>query len=181
MSNTKDLVLAGGCFWGVEELLRKVPGVTDTEVGYAGGARETASYEHVKTGQTGHAEAIKITYDPSKLPLPRLLELFFKLHDPTTLNRQGNDVGPQYRSAVFYHSDRQRMLTESYKAKIDAAGVFPRPVVTEVVPVTNFYPADAGHQDFYARNAGQPYCRVVIGPKLDKLRAVFRGRLLAGG
>jgi peptide-methionine (S)-S-oxide reductase len=141
--------------------------------GYSGGHVKNPTYEQVCTGRTGHAEVIQVTYDPKEVSYARLLEVFWRSHDPTTKDRQGNDRGPQYRSAVFYHNDKQRELAEKYKQKIDAAGVFNAPVVTEIVPFTEFYPAEAYHQDYYARNSREGYCRVVIGPKLEKLRKVF--------
>lgn len=168
-----------GCFWCTEAVFKQMKGVTAVVSGYAGGDVPNPTYEQVCSGTTGHAEAVRVTFDPAAVSYPELLEVFWRSHDPTTRDRQGNDVGPQYRSIVFYHSDRQRRLAELYKAKIDAAGVFPRPVVTEVAPFTNFYAAEPGHQDFYARNPRQPYCRVVIGPKLEKLKGVFRDRLVA--
>jgi peptide-methionine (S)-S-oxide reductase len=171
--------LGSGCFWCTEVVFRQMKGVTSAVSGYSGGHVKDPTYKQVCDGTTGHAEVVQVTFDPKVISYPELLEVFWRSHDPTTRDRQGNDVGPQYRSVVFYHSDRQRRVAERYKEKIDAAGVFGAPVVTEVVPFVAFYPAEADHQDYYARNPRQPYCRAVIGPKLDKLRKVFRDRLKA--
>jgi methionine-S-sulfoxide reductase len=147
---TETATLAGGCFWGVEELVRKLPGVVDTTVGYAGGTLDKPRYEDVKTGRTGHAESLQIEFDPSKISYDEILDFFFRLHDPTTANRQGNDMGTQYRSAIFYHDDAQRAAAE--RAIERARSKWPRPIVTEVVPFTNFYPAEDYHQDYLQRN-----------------------------
>lgn len=168
-----------GCFWCTEAVFQAIKGVKSVESGYTNGRVPNPTYEQVCSGATGHAEAIRLTYDPAVVSYPELLEVFWRSHDPTTLNRQGADVGTQYRSAVFYHTDRQKELAERYKRAIDAAGVFARPVVTEIVPAATFYPAEGYHQNYYALNPRQGYCQAVIGPKLEKLRAVFRGRLLA--
>lgn len=151
-------VMAGGCFWGVEELLRQIPGVTDTEVGYVGGAPDQATYEHVKKGSTGHAEAVRVTFDPARVSFEQILGWFFRLHDPTTLNRQGNDMGTQYRSAIFYTSDAQKAVAEKVKANVDASGKWPRPVVTQIVPNPGFYPAEDYHQDYLQKNPGGYNC-----------------------
>ena len=174
---TETATLAGGCFWGVEEILRGVPGIIDTDVGYTGGWLENPTYHDTHDSKSGHAESIRVQFDPSVLSYESLLEnWFFKLHDPTTLNRQGNDTGTQYRSAIFTHTLRQKELAERYKAKIDAAQVFAKPVVTEIVPLAEFYPAEREHQSFYSTNPRQGYCRVVIQPKLDKLQKVFANK-----
>lgn len=146
---TETATLAGGCFWGVEELVRKLPGVVDTTVGYAGGTLDKPRYGDVKTGRTGHAESLQIVFDPSKITFDEILDFFFRLHDPTTANRQGNDIGTQYRSAIFYHDEAQRDAAE--RAKQRAQPKWPRPIVTEVVPFTNFYPAEDYHQDYLQR------------------------------
>jgi methionine-S-sulfoxide reductase len=147
---TETATLAGGCFWGVEELVRKLPGVLDTTVGYAGGTLDDPRYEDVKKGRTGHAESLQIVFDPAKISYDEILDFFFRLHDPTTANRQGNDIGTQYRSAIFYHDDAQR---DAAKRAIDRAQPkWPRPIVTEVVPFTNFYEAENYHQDYLQRN-----------------------------
>jgi methionine-S-sulfoxide reductase len=147
---TETATLAGGCFWGVEELVRKLPGVTDTTVGYAGGTLDNPRYEDVKTGRTGHAESLQIAFDPSKISYDDILDFFFRLHDPTTANRQGNDVGTQYRSAIFYHDEAQRDAAQ--RAIQRAQPKWSRPVVTEVVAFTSFYPAEDYHQDYLQRN-----------------------------
>jgi len=147
---TETATLAGGCFWGVEELVRKLPGVVDTTVGYAGGTLDNPRYEDVKKGRTGHAESLQIVFDPSKISYDEILDFFFRLHDPTTANRQGNDIGTQYRSAIFYHDDAQRDAAQ--RAIERAQPKWPRPIVTEVVPFTNFYEAEDFHQDYLQRN-----------------------------
>jgi methionine-S-sulfoxide reductase len=146
---TETATLAGGCFWGVEELVRKLPGVTGTTVGYAGGTLDKPRYEDVKTGRTGHAESLQIDFDPSKISYDDILDFFFRLHDPTTANRQGNDIGTQYRSAIFYRDETQRDAAE--RAIQRAQPKWPRPIVTEVVPFTNFYEAEDYHQDYLQR------------------------------
>jgi len=153
---TETATLAGGCFWGVEELVRKLPGVTDTTVGYAGGTLDKPIYEDVKTGRTGHAESLQIVFDPSKITFDEILDFFFRLHDPTTANRQGNDVGTQYRSAIFYHDDSQREAAG--RAIQRAQPKWPRPIVTEVVPFTNFYEAEDYHQDYLQRKPNGYTC-----------------------
>lgn len=144
--------LSGGCFWGVQELVRKLPGVLSTSVGYTGGALARPTYDDVHTGRTGHAEAVEIVYDPKVITYETILRYFFRLHDPTTANRQGNDVGTQYRSAIFYHDEDQRKVAERVKAEVDASGKWPRKVVTEIVPASPFYPAEDYHQDYLQKN-----------------------------
>lgn len=153
--------LAGGCFWGVEELVRNLDGVVDTEVGYTGGDLRNATYEQVKSGGTGHAESIRITFDPSKISYGAILEFFFRLHDPTTRNRQGNDVGSQYRSAIFYHDDEQKSVAEEVKRNVDGSGKWPSPVVTEIVPAGDFWNAEGYHQDYLQKNPGGYTCHFV--------------------
>lgn len=155
---TEIATLAGGCFWGVEQLIRELPGVIDTEVGYSGGTSPSPTYEFVKRGDTGHAEAIQIEFDPTKISFETLLTQFFRLHDPTTRNRQGNDVGTQYRSAIFYHSPEQRRTAETVRARVDQSGKWQRPVVTEIVAATAFYPAEDYHQDYLRKNPGGYTC-----------------------
>jgi peptide methionine sulfoxide reductase msrA/msrB len=150
--------LAGGCFWGMEELLRAVPGVVDTVVGYTGGTLPNADYSAVKTGRTGHAESIAVVFDPKKISYEQLLGWFFRMHDPTTPNRQGNDIGTQYRSAVFFHSEAQRAAAQKVKAAVDASGKWKRPVVTEIVPASAFWPAEEYHQDYLRKNPGGYTC-----------------------
>jgi peptide-methionine (S)-S-oxide reductase len=170
---TELATFGSGCFWCTEAVFQQMKGVKKVVSGYSGGSVPNPTYEQVCDGNTGHAEVVQVTYDPAVVSYPQLLEVFWRSHDPTTPNRQGNDVGTQYRSVVFAHSERQKELAERYKRKIDEAGVYPRPVVTEVVPLTQFYPAEGYHQNYYAENSGQPYCSAVIGPKLDKLKKVF--------
>lgn len=153
--------LAGGCFWGVEELIRELPGVLSTRVGYTGGRTANPRYEDVKTGTTGHAEAIEIIFDPSQLSYQDLLLFFFRLHDPTTRNRQGNDRGTQYRSAIFFHDEAQRQTAEAVKAKVDASGKWPNPVVTEIVEASPFYTAEEYHQKYLVKNPGGYTCHFV--------------------
>jgi peptide methionine sulfoxide reductase msrA/msrB len=155
---TEVALLAGGCFWGVEELIRQLPGVIDTSVGYTGGDLENPRYEDVKTGRTGHAESIRIEFDPSKISYEEILRYFFRLHDPTTKNRQGNDVGTQYRSAIFVADDGQRQVAERVRAEVDRSGKWSRPIVTEIVPAKEFYSAEGYHQDYLQKNPGGYTC-----------------------
>jgi peptide-methionine (S)-S-oxide reductase len=166
-----------GCFWCTEAVFQRLKGVHSVVSGYSGGSVKNPTYRDVCTGTTGHAEAIQITYDPAIISYPALLEVFWQTHDPTTLNRQGNDVGTQYRSVIFYHSDEQRAQAEEFKKKLDASGSFDQPIVTEIAPFTEFYRAEDYHQNYFNENAGQPYCRVMITPKLEKLKKVFREKL----
>ena len=155
----EEAIVAGGCFWGVEEILRAVPGVIDTDVGYTGGWLENPTYHDTHDSKSGHAEAVKITFDPSVISYESLLEdWFFRLHDPTTLNRQGNDTGTQYRSAIFYNSPGQKQAAERVKARVDASGKWQRPVVTEIVPATTWYSAETYHQDYLQKNPGGYTC-----------------------
>ncbi|HEX2835349.1 MAG TPA: bifunctional methionine sulfoxide reductase B/A protein [Thermoanaerobaculia bacterium] len=155
--NYRVATLAGGCFWGVEELIRKMPGVIDTEVGYTGGSVKNATYQN----HEGHAEAVRITYDPTRITYEEILDFFFKLHDPTTMNRQGNDVGTSYRSAIFYHDEEQRQVAERVKAKVDKSGAWKRPVVTEIVPAKEWWTAEAYHQDYLQKNPNGYTCHYV--------------------
>ena len=169
-AKTETATLAGGCFWGVEELIRKLPGVLDTNVGYTGGNVKNATYRN----HEGHAEAIEIKYDPSKISYEQILEFFFKLHDPTTMNRQGNDIGSSYRSAIFYHDDQQRQVAERVKAKVDASGAWKRPVVTEIVPAKEFWTAEDYHQDYLQKNPGGYTCHYVRPITFDKAEAAAK-------
>ena len=153
--------LAGGCFWGMEEILRQHPGVLETQVGYTGGASANPTYNDVKTGTTGHAEAIEVKFDPSKTSYEAILRLFFKMHDPTTVNRQGNDVGTQYRSAIFYHSAEQKAAAERVKQEVDRSGKWKKPIVTELVSATKFYSAEDYHQDYLIKNPGGYTCHFI--------------------
>lgn len=176
----ESATFGGGCFWCTEAVLQRLAGVESVVPGYAGGEVENPSYEQVCTGTTGHAEAVHVTFNPQIIPYAKLLEVFFATHDPTTLNRQGADVGPQYRSVIFYHNDEQRQLAGQHKAELDASGTFSDPVVTDIAPFTNFFPAENYHQDYYRRNAWQPYCRAVVDPKLEKLHKSFGDMLKPG-
>ena len=174
---TTTATFAAGCFWCVEAVFQRLQGVLSVESGYTGGTVAHPTYEQVCSGGTGHAEACRITYDQSKVDYAALLEVFWKTHDPTTLNRQGNDVGSQYRSAIFYHSDEQRKLAEQYKARLNASGAFDDPIVTEIVPAGEFYSAEAYHQNYFNDHGAQPYCLFVIRPKLEKFRKAFTPKL----
>jgi peptide-methionine (S)-S-oxide reductase len=167
----------GGCFWCTEAVFRELDGVIAVTSGYAGGTTSDPTYEEVCTGTTGHAEVIQVRYDPSKVDYAKILEVFFATHDPTTLNRQGADTGTQYRSVVFAHDDEQRRVAEEVKRALDASGAYDAPVVTEIVPAGDFWPAEEYHQGYYAANPSQGYCRAVIRPKLEKFRKAFADRL----
>jgi peptide-methionine (S)-S-oxide reductase len=167
-------VLAGGCFWGMQGIYEHVKGVTDTEVGFAGGTKQTAHYERVSEGDTGHAESIKITYDPSKITYGQLLKIYFSVaHDPTTLNRQHNDVGTQYRSAIFYGDEEQKNIAEAYIKSLNDAHVFRHPIVTKLTPLEAFYPAEEYHQHFLDRNPTQPYIAAIDIPLLDEFKRAY--------
>ena len=176
-AGTEQATFGGGCFWCTQVLLQQLNGVHSTVSGYSGGSVVNPTYEQVCTGRTGHAEAVQITFDPAVISYEELLEVFWRTHDPTTLNRQGHDVGPQYRSVIFYHNAEQQKLAEHYKQKLDASGAFDAPIVTEIVPFTAFYPAEAYHQNYFVDHAGQPYCASIIGPKLAKFEKVFADKL----
>jgi methionine-S-sulfoxide reductase len=160
MSNPRreTATLAGGCFWGMQDILRKLPGVVETSVGYTGGTTPSPTYDQVKTGRTGHAEAIRIVFDPGTISYADLLGYFFRMHDPTTLNRQGNDVGTQYRSAIFVHDEEQRKVAEQARAQVERAGKWKRKLTTEIVPAGPFYPAEAYHQDYLQKHPGGYTC-----------------------
>ena len=166
-----------GCFWCTEAIFEQLEGVHSVVSGYSGGHVQNPSYKQVCTGMTGHAEVVQITYDPQTISFDELLEVFWRTHDPTTLNRQGVDVGPQYRSVIFFHNDEQKRLAELYKRKLDESRAFRAPIVTEISPFREFYPAEAYHQQYFERNRRQAYCTRVIRPKLDKFKKVFRDKL----
>jgi peptide-methionine (S)-S-oxide reductase len=166
-----------GCFWCSEALFQRLDGVTAVKSGFEGGGLANPSYEEVCTGTTGHAEVIEVTYDPQKISYDELLEVFWKSHDPTTLNRQGADVGTQYRSVVFYHTPEQKALAEKYKAELNSTKAYGKNVVTEITANKPFYVAESYHQDYFNNNANAPYCRLVILPKLEKLNKVFKDKL----
>ncbi len=179
---TADTATFGtGCFWCTEAIFQRLNGVEKVISGYSGGDGPAPSYEAVCTGKTGFAEACQIVYDPSKISFDQLLEVFWKTHDPTTLNRQGNDIGTQYRSVIFYHSDAQKQKAEHYKAVLDTSGSWNKPIVTSIEPYRNFYSAENYHQDYYNNNKGQMYCQFVIRPKLEKFEKVFKDELKKDG
>jgi peptide-methionine (S)-S-oxide reductase len=162
-----------GCFWCTEAVFQQLRGVNSVVSGYSGGHVENPSYEQVCTGRTGHAEVVQVTYDPAEIAFADLLKVFWQTHDPTTLNRQGHDVGTQYRSAVFYHNDDQRQIAEQYKQQLDTAGTFGAPIVTEISPLQNFFPAEQYHQNYFRSNPAQSYCAFVIRPKVKKFEQQF--------
>ena len=171
--------LGGGCFWCIEAVFRMAEGVTSAKSGYAGGHDPNPTYKAVCSGTTGHAEVVQIVFDPEVIPYREILEIFFTVHDPTTLNRQGADVGTQYRSAIFTHDDDQASVAAEVIAAIEAEGIWGAPIVTVVEPLDTFFPAEDYHDDYFARNGGQPYCRAVIAPKVAKFRAKYAHRLRA--
>jgi peptide-methionine (S)-S-oxide reductase len=175
--NTDTATLGTGCFWCTEAIFQELDGVLKVTSGYSGGTVENPTYKEVCEGNTGHAEAIQVIYDPTKITYDELLEAFWQSHDPTTLNRQGNDVGPQYRSVIFYHNQEQKEKAEKYKAELDKNKAFDNPIVTEITPFSNFYVAENYHQDYYNNNGSQPYCYYVIRPKLEKFKKVFKHKL----
>ncbi len=173
----ETVTLGGGCFWCIEAAFLELQGDIRVASGYAGGQVANPTYRQVCSGSTGHAEVVDVTFDPSIISLPDILRVFFTVHDPTTLNRQGADVGTQYRSAIFTRSEEQQATARRIIEEIESTGAWDAPIVTEVRPLTAFYPAEDHHQEYYRLNADQPYCRVVIAPKIDKLRKKFRDRL----
>jgi len=177
MANTETVTLAGGCFWCLEAVFQQLCGVETAVSGYIGGNLENPTYQEVCSGKTGHAEAVQICFDPQVISFAELLEVFWQIHDPTTLNRQGADVGSQYRSAIFVHDEQQRLIAESSRKQAEADHIWPGPIVTEINEAGTFYPAERYHQDYYSTNAMQPYCRMVIDPKLRKLKKLFADRL----
>lgn len=174
---TAVATLGGGCFWCLEAVYDELKGVSRVESGYAGGSVPNPTYEQICGGKTGHAEVVQITYDPEEISYRELLEVFFTIHDPTTLNRQGADVGPQYRSVIFYHDAGQKAVAEEVLQATAAAGLWPDPIVTEVSPLDHFYVAEDYHQEYFARNGGQPYCQIVIAPKVAKFRKQYLDKL----
>ena len=176
-SALETAVLGGGCFWCLEAVFDELEGVVSVESGYAGGHVSNPSYDDVCGGRTGHAEVVRVTFDPAKVTFRDVLNVFFTIHDPTTRNRQGNDVGTQYRSVVFYQSPEQKATAESVIAELSAAGLWRDPIVTELVPAAPFYVAEGYHQEYFARTGAQPYCMVVVAPKVAKFRKQFTERL----
>jgi peptide-methionine (S)-S-oxide reductase len=179
-SNLEVATLAGGCFWCLEAVYDQLKGVVSVESGYSGGKTTNPTYREVCSGNTGHAEVVQITFDPAVISFAEILEVFFTIHDPTTLNRQGNDIGSQYRSAIFYHSPEQKEVAERVITEITAAKIWDNPIVTELVPFQKFYLAEDYHQEYFQNNPGQPYCQVVVAPKVAKFRQKFVQRLKKG-
>ena len=178
MTNAREqATLGGGCFWCLEAVYQDVKGVEQVVSGYAGGRVKNPTYTEVCSGMTGHTEVVQLTYDPAVISYEDILYIFWRIHDPTTLNRQGADVGTQYRSAILYHNEAQKTIAGASKAETDSTGLWPDPIVTEIAPLTEFYPAEAYHQNYYRSNPNQPYCRAVIDPKVHKFRQSFQDRL----
>jgi methionine-S-sulfoxide reductase len=180
MGQLEVATLAGGCFWCLEAVYLEMAGVTKVESGYMGGNPPNPTYEQVCSGRTGHAEVVQVTFDPTATNFDEILDVFFTIHDPTTLNRQGNDVGSQYRSAIFYVSEEQKAAAERVIADLNSSGKFGDPIVTTVEPATEFYRAENYHQDYYKRNASQPYCMFVVRPKVQKFQSKFADKQKAG-
>ncbi|MDA0196844.1 MAG: peptide-methionine (S)-S-oxide reductase MsrA [Bacteroidetes bacterium] len=180
-SKMDKATFGNGCFWCTEAIFEGLIGVEKVVSGYSGGNVENPSYSAVCAGTTGHAEVIQLTFDPAVISFDELLEVFWQTHDPTTLNRQGNDVGTQYRSAVFYHNEEQRKKAEAYKNALNETGAWDNPVVTEITPFTNYYPAEDYHQNYFVLNGSQPYCAFVIQPKVEKFKKVFKDKLKKSG
>ena len=176
---SEQATLAGGCFWCLEAVYDQLKGVEKVDSGYTGGRRPNPTYEQVCTGVTGHAEAVQITYDPQQISYGDLLDIFFTIHDPTTLNRQGADVGTQYRSAIYYHNDEQKRIAEQKIAELTEQKIWDNPIVTEIAPLTEYYMAEEYHRDYYERNPAAGYCQVVIAPKVAKARKQFLEKLKA--
>ncbi|NCI50084.1 peptide-methionine (S)-S-oxide reductase MsrA [Sediminibacterium roseum] len=174
---TETAVFGEGCFWCTEAFFQRLEGVYKVESGYGGGHVENPTYEQVCDKNTGHVELARIVYDPAKITYDELLEVFWKTHDPTTYEQQGADIGPQYKSVVFYMNDEQKQKAEHYKAELGKSGAWSKPIVTEIQPFKNFYPAEQYHQNYYNDNQGQSYCRFVIAPKLEKFEKVFMSKL----
>lgn len=177
MSNLETATLAAGCFWCVEAVFDDLKGVEDVVSGYSGGHTENPTYREVCDGNTGHAEVIQVRFDPDVISFKEILQVFFSVHDPTTLNRQGHDVGTQYRSAIFYHSDEQKRVAVETIAEVNAEGIWDGPIVTEVTPFDKFYIAEDYHQEYFVNNPNQPYCAAVVAPKVAKFRQKFVSRL----
>ncbi len=173
----KKATLGSGCFWCTEAVFQQLEGIESVVSGYAGGHIKNPAYREVCEGRTGHAEVVQLSYNPEVVSYETILEVFWKTHDPTTLNRQGNDVGTQYRSVIYYHDEEQRQLAQTYKEKLDASGAFTDPIVTEISPMDVFYPAEEYHQNYYNNNPGQGYCSFVVRPKVEKFKQVFGSKL----
>jgi len=176
-ASSEVATLAGGCFWCLEAVFREVDGVEKVVSGYTGGTIANPTYEQVCSGKTGHAEAVQVSFDPSKTSYREILEIFFSIHDPTTLNQQGADVGTQYRSAIFYHSEKQKAIAEELIAGLNKAHLWKKPIVTQIVPLHTFYPAEDYHQGYFAKHPEQGYCQMVISPKVNKFRQQWSNNL----
>lgn len=179
MSNLETAVLGGGCFWCLEAVFDRLDGVTSVESGYMGGHVDRPTYRQVCAGNTGHVEVVRVTFDPQKLTFAELLDVFFTIHDPTTLNRQGNDAGTQYRSVIFYESEEQRRQAEEAIAQVNVSHAWPNPVVTAVEPAKEFFMAEDYHQEYFANNGSQPYCQFVVAPKVKKFQQKFAEKMKA--
>ena len=177
MNELPTITLGGGCFWCTEAVYVKVRGVTDVESGYSNGHGERPSYEQVCSGRTGYNEVVKLTYDPSDITLREILEIFFVIHDPTSLNRQGNDSGTQYRSGIYYATAEQKQIADDMIRQMSQEKLFDKPIVTEVLPIADYWPAEAYHQDYFENNPDQGYCAFVVGPKVEKFRKTFASRV----
>lgn len=178
--NEQTITLGGGCFWCTEAVFDRVQGITDVESGYANGQVPSPTYEQICGGDTGHAEVVKLTFDPAVIGVREILEIFFATHDPTTLNRQGNDVGTQYRSGIYYSDPAHKDIAQDLLRQIGQDKLFGAPVVTELEPLQSYWPAEAYHQDYFANHPNQGYCSFVVGPKVDKFRKTFSSRLKPG-
>jgi peptide-methionine (S)-S-oxide reductase len=176
-SSQETATLAGGCFWCIEAVFQEIDGVENVVSGYTGGTTVNPTYQQVCSDETGHAEAVQVSFDPSKISYREILEIFFSVHDPTTLNRQGADVGTQYRSAIFYQSEEQKAVAEQLIGELDKAHLWKKPIVTRILPLDKFYPAEDYHRDYFARHPEQAYCQTVISPKVNKLRKQWAKRL----
>lgn len=173
----ETVTFGAGCFWCVEAVFQRLNGVIKVSSGYSGGQIKNPAYKEVCMGFTGHAEVCQISYDKTKITFKELLEVFWKTHDPTTLNRQGNDIGTQYRSVIFYHNEEQKELAEKYKAELNFSGAYDKPVITEISAFSVFYPAEDYHQNYYNQNGSEPYCKFVIQPKIEKFEKVFKNKV----
>ena len=178
--HSDTITLGNGCFWCTEAIFQMVEGVISVVSGYSGGNVQNPTYEQIGSGVTGHAECLNIIYDTTKVSYDELLEIFWQTHDPTTLNRQGNDVGPQYRSVIFYRNPQQKAIAEKYKEELNKSGAFPRPIVTALEPMKKFFKAENYHQNYYNENGNQPYCQYVIRPKVEKFQKVFKSKMKKG-
>ncbi len=176
-ASSEVATLAGGCFWCIEAVYQEIDGVESVVPGYTGGSSTNPTYEQVSTGKSGHAEAVQVTFDPAKISYREILEIFFSVHDPTTLNRQGADVGTQYRSAIFYHSDKQKTISQEVMKELNNGRLWERPIVTQVAPTSKFYPSEDYHRDYFEKHPEQAYCQAVISPKVNKLRRQWAKRL----